>query len=1662
MPPIPVEVIISENQECTLLLPAAAIQISPERQLRRDRHCHFIKAFTARGQRSGRSAVLAALLLATSGAWAQNGVFNTLQPVGVISSTQSVIVTAPVTGTVHTVEVLTMGASGLDFAGVPGSSTCANGFQFTNSVKACTESVTFKPTAPGLRAGAVVLLDGGGSILATAYLSGIGLGGLGVLVPGNILPVAGDGSYKDAVANGIPAMQAELYLPSGVTVDGAGNLYIADTLHNMIRMVCASSTSATISGTTCTGAGIITTIAGKGAVGYGGDNGPAANATLSSPSGVALDGAGNLYIADTGNDVVRMISAATGNITTVAGNGTAGYMLTDDGGLATKAELDAPQSVTLDSGGNLYIADTYNQRIRRVDAISGIITTVAGDGTPGYRLADDGGLATKAELNFPDTVAFDSQGNWYIADSLNNRIREVNAITGDITTLAGSGVAGYRATDNGGPASAAELDAPSGVAVDPAGNVYIADTQNNAIRKVSSAASSAPGIISTIAITGVGEYYDSTITPPFAPVMIHGPLGLFLDSSANLYFADALNMTVREIQSNFAALDFTFTPIREGSESAPQSQTVEDDGNAALSLTAPDIFVDTNDPTGFVNAALATPPTTCPASNPFLAAVDDDCIIGAVFAPSISLPFAPGVSSEPLDANIYIGALGDTVNSPLDIELVGIATSLNSTTVTLASSLNPSDFGQSVTFTATVTTGTGTLSTSSTVTFYDGATQLGMPIDLNSSGVATLAISTLTVGLHPITATYSGDGQHFGSAGILTPKPDQVVNEATATTLQSSGNPSALGAKVTFTATVTILAGGIIPLDGTVTFTSGVTTLCSTVTLTFAAGTYSAACSTMALAQGSDSITATYSGDAAKYILGSLATLPLDVQASSTPTLVANPNPSFYGNTVTFTITVPTIGGVAATGQVNFYMSGQANPLNPAPLSMATVAGTGTVTFTTSSLPVSTIAVPDNITAFYLGDLNYAPSTSNTVNQVVNQAVTSTSVSALPSPAVAGKAITITASVTVTQGASTPTGNITFTDSLNGGALFTLACTPQPTVASPTCTTTALAVGLNAIGATYAGDTNDAGSQATVFGLSVDQETITLVSNPNPSIYGMPVSYTVAVSSIGNVAATGTVNILDDGQTIGTITLQGTTIFTTSSLPASTVAAPDLITASYAGDSNYVPIVSAPVDQVVNKATTSTAVSSLPNPGIAGGAEAITATVTVTQGVSTPTGSVTFTDGGASLSSVALNSGTGKATINPVLALGSHSIVVTYSGDTNDSGSTSASLPLTVNQANTTTVLASSGSPSLVLAPVTFTATVTSIGGGVPSGNVTFTDTFNSATVTLACAGTLTAGSATCTTSALVSGTHTITAAYGGDTNDAPSSSTFSQVVGTIPTLTGLGSSTTTGAIPQVILVATVINYSTTTQNASALPIPTGTVTFNTVKGSTLTQIGSSPVDASGVATFIPAVLPPGTSNIVAVYSGDLYHGPSTSVAMTISNPASGFTLTVTPASVSVAKSQNVTVTVALAPISGFTDTIGLGCASLPAGVNCHFSTPTITLPATGAQNVQLTIDTNNPLGGGTTAMNARPANRGVSLAGLFLPLSVLFGIFFWRFRRRHAAAMTAALVLLMGVAAMLVTGCSGFSQLSAAPGTYVIQVTGVGANSNITRYQNVTLTITQ
>jgi uncharacterized protein (TIGR03437 family) len=277
---------------------------------------------------------------------------------------------------------------------------------------------------------------------------------------GIITTYAGNGQ-RTFSGDGGPAISAGVY-PEGLAVDASGNLFIADFANNRIRKVSASGT--------------ITTVAGNGTEGFSGDGGPATSAKLASPQGVAVDASGSLFIADSGR--IRKVSA-DGIITTVAGKGTGGY--SGDGGPATSASVD-PTSVAVDASGNLFIADTGNNRIRKVSA-SGIITTVAGNGpsSPVGGYSGDGGVATSASLNFPLGVAVDASGNLFIADYSNQRVRKVSP-SGIITTVAGNGTAAF--SGDGGLAASASLSYPQGVAVDAAGNLYIADYDNDRVREV--------------------------------------------------------------------------------------------------------------------------------------------------------------------------------------------------------------------------------------------------------------------------------------------------------------------------------------------------------------------------------------------------------------------------------------------------------------------------------------------------------------------------------------------------------------------------------------------------------------------------------------------------------------------------------------------------------------------------------------------------------------------------------------------------------------------------------------------------------------------------------------------------------------------------------------------------------------------------------------------------------------------------------------------------------------------------------------------------------------------------------------------------------------------------------------------------------------------------
>ncbi|MBL7937609.1 MAG: T9SS type A sorting domain-containing protein [Bacteroidia bacterium] len=280
---------------------------------------------------------------------------------------------------------------------------------------------------------------------------------------GLISTIAGTGTFGYSGDGGL-ATNAKLSEIRNVCVDNSGNVYFADVVNNRVRKIDASS-------------GIITTVAGIGSAGYSGDGGLATNAELYGPKGVFVDGFSNLFIADEVNNRIRKVDAISGVITTIAGDGTQGY--SGDGGQAINAKLYNPTGVCLDGLGNIFIADKPNNCIRKVDASSGVISTIAGNGTVGF--SGDGGLAINAQLNAPTGVGVDVSGNIYIADFFNNRIRKVDAISGLISTIAGGGNTGL---GDGGMATNAELMFPTSVSLDYNGNLFIADFGGQRIRMV--------------------------------------------------------------------------------------------------------------------------------------------------------------------------------------------------------------------------------------------------------------------------------------------------------------------------------------------------------------------------------------------------------------------------------------------------------------------------------------------------------------------------------------------------------------------------------------------------------------------------------------------------------------------------------------------------------------------------------------------------------------------------------------------------------------------------------------------------------------------------------------------------------------------------------------------------------------------------------------------------------------------------------------------------------------------------------------------------------------------------------------------------------------------------------------------------------------------------
>ncbi len=525
-------------------------------------------------------------------------------------------------------------------------------------------------------------------------------------------------------------------------------------------------------------AGTITTIAGTGQEGYSGDGGPATSAMLDTPTGVAVDAGGNVYIADSHNQRIRRVTA--GAITTIVGSGTPGY--SGDGAAATAAALFLPSSVAVDSSGNLYIADTGNFVIREVSA--GTIRTIAGNGLQGY--SGDGGAATSASLDTPIGVAVDAIGNIYIADSHNQRIRQISG--GKITTIAGNGTLGY--SGDSGSASAAALALPRGVSVDAGGNVYVADTDNNVLRQVSA------GTINTIAGTGIQGYSGDGGAALLA--VLNTPRAVAPSVQGNLAFADSDNQLVRAVTLPV----LSFANQSAGTISPAQSLTISDTGSASLQVQSLNLSGSFSLANGGSCGAL-----------PITVAAGSSCTVQVQFAPTAVGAF---------NGSVVISGAGLTPQTIL-LSGIGILSAPITTTTSLTASTTSATAGASVTFTATVRDQFNNPVTGGTVTFNSAAAALGSAV-LNNSGQATFSTTTLPVGSDQVTASFAAtatDAASTSSAVSVTISAALVPNFSLAAA--SNAFTTSYGQSVNTQITLTSING----FAGTVNLAcSGLTSAC--------------------------------------------------------------------------------------------------------------------------------------------------------------------------------------------------------------------------------------------------------------------------------------------------------------------------------------------------------------------------------------------------------------------------------------------------------------------------------------------------------------------------------------------------------------------------------------------------------------------------------------------------------------------------------------------------------------------------------------------------------------------------------------------------------------------------------------------------------------------
>jgi sugar lactone lactonase YvrE len=1277
----------------------------------------------------------------------------------------------------------------------------------------CSFPINFAPLTPGMSSAPLKVTDAGGN----AYM--VGLAGLGTssavtFAPGQVSTIAGTtaGYHGDSGA----ATAAQLDQPAASAMDSYGNIYIADTANHAIRKIAQ-------------GTGIVTTIAGTpGTPGYSGDGGPASAAALSSPSALALDAAGNILIADTGNHCIREISALTANISTIAGTcGTQSFA--GDGGAATAAKLSSPAGVAVDSSGIIYIADTGNQRIREVvpattvttstgtgNALGvgstgvGSISTIAGTGTAttagSYSgTSGDGGLALAATFNGPTALALDFNGNLFIADTQNSTVRKISATGNIISTVAGTGTSSY--SGDGGSAASATLKTPNGIALDSAGNLYIADTGNNVIRMVLSNT----GTISTLAGNGVPALAgdgSGALSASFDQ-----PAGVTVDPSGKLYIADTGNSRLRLVDQTATAL--SFGTVNPGSSSIAQTAVVTNIGNAPLvfsSFSIPSPY--TQQSSGGVDCSSST-----------TLAAGQSCNVQLVFQPSVAgnYPGAISITDNALNQptatqTITISGVSDAVPTAFAIaNLPGTvsAGSVQTLSVSAVSGTTPvASYTGTVHFTSTdpktvlpadyTYTSADAGVHSFPVTFETAGSQsltIADKANVNLSGAAT---TTVNAAAAASVTLLSGNNQ-VGQLQTALPIPPTVQ------IVDAYGN-GVQGASVVFTAPATGASG---------TFSNGSTTI----TVTTDVNGNARASFTTNNVTGSYFITAA-SGSLApvSFSIINSGALPTTLSLSLSPVVASLP----YGQSLNLAakVTPYTNAGNTATGTIAFY--------DTCCVTGATTLGTANIA---SGAAGFVDAVPitggHSFSAFYSGDTNFAPSVLQTpIAFTVTQAtVTLTGPATTPVVINGGQTGQIAVAIAGQFSGTNivpPTGSLTYQI---GTAAALTAPIALGTASIPIPNT--LTSGNYSVTVTYPGDDNYQKASISV-PLAIVAQSQTIAFNPIPThTYGdQPISLSATASS----GLAPTFKVIS-----GPASVNGATLTITG-------AGAVVVAANQAGNAVYAAALQTTQSFTVNPA-------------------ALTITAKNASRVfATANPAFTGTVSGAVNGDPFTESFTTTATVNS--PVGTYPIVPSVTG-TNLSDYTLSVVngTLTVTAPPQTTPLASvtsNSNPSLDLSQVTFTATITGT-TGTPTGTVTFLDG-----ATPLGTDTLTAGTATLSTSALAVGAHSITVAYSGDLYFvAVSSGTLTETV--VDINLGAATSGTSGSATQTVMPGGSAMYSLPIAPSSGSTFPAAlTLTVSGLPaGATATIAPSAWVQAtSSTWTLAPNTALSGNTQVVIQVPG--------------------------------------------------------------------------------------------------------------------------------------------------------------------------------------------------